>query len=119
MVSLKCFASDADLDLILMTDSGTIIKLPFEQVSTLKRVTQGVRLMNLKDEQKVSTVALVEKEKEDEELTESVEDPLGIQNINPQETVENESIETIIDEGNSEFDVDIPTDEDDITDDEI
>ena len=62
MVSLKCFNPTAELDLIIMTDSGTIIKLPLEQVSTLKRATQGVRLMNLKDNQKVSTVALVEKE---------------------------------------------------------
>ncbi len=66
LVSLKCFGPDEELDLIMMTDSGMIIKLPLEQVSTLKRATQGVRLMNLKDEQKLSTVALVEKEKEDE-----------------------------------------------------
>ena len=66
LVSLKCFNPEAELDLIMMTDSGMIIKLPLEQVSTLKRATQGVRLMNLKDEQKLSTVALVEKEKNDE-----------------------------------------------------
>jgi len=66
LVSLKCFNPEAELDLIMMTDSGMIIKLPLEQVSTLKRATQGVRLMNLKDEQQLSTVALVEKEKEDE-----------------------------------------------------
>ena len=54
------------LDLMIMTDSGIIIKLPLEQVSTLKRATQGVRLMNLKDDQKVSTVALIEKENLDE-----------------------------------------------------
>ena len=62
MVSLKCFNPNAELDLIIMTDSGIIIKLPLEQVSTLKRTTQGIRLMNLKDDQRVSTVALVEKE---------------------------------------------------------
>ena len=62
MVSLKCFNPNAELDLIIMTDSGIIIKLPLEQVSKLKRATQGIRLMNLKDDQRVSTVALVEKE---------------------------------------------------------
>ena len=66
MVSLKCFNPTAELDLIIMTDSGTIIKLPLDQVSNLKRATQGVRLMNLKDEQKVSTVALVDKENEED-----------------------------------------------------
>ena len=83
LVSLKCFKPDSLLDLIMMTDSGIIIKLPLDQVSTLKRATQGVRLMNLKDEQKVSTVALVEKEEVIEEesneldsnqITESIND---------------------------------------------
>lgn len=64
MVSLKCLHPEAKLDLMIMTDSGILIKLPLEQVSTLKRATQGVRLINLKGEQKVATVALVEKEEE-------------------------------------------------------
>ena len=62
MVSLKTLAPNEQLDLMIMTDSGIIIKLPLKQVSTLKRPTQGVRLMNLKDNQKVTTVALVERE---------------------------------------------------------
>ena len=69
MVALKCVNPDDDYDLMIMTDSGIIIKLPLEQVSTLKRATQGVRLINLKDDQKVSTVAVVEKE----EIEESIE----------------------------------------------
>jgi len=70
MASLKCLRPGADLDLMIITDSGIIIKLPLEQVSTLKRATQGVRLINLKDEQKVSTVALVEKEDQVEQSEE-------------------------------------------------
>ena len=73
MVALKCVNPGDDYDLMIMTDSGIIIKLPLEQVSTLKRATQGVRLINLKDDQKVSTVAVVEKE-EIEENTESNDD---------------------------------------------
>ena len=68
MVSLKTLAPNEQLDLMIMTDSGIIIKLPLEQVSTLKRATQGVRLMNLKDNQKVTTVALVERENTEENL---------------------------------------------------
>ena len=68
MVSLKTLAPNEQLDLMIMTDSGIIIKLPLEQVSTLKRATQGVRLMNLKDNQKVTTVALVERENTEEIL---------------------------------------------------
>ena len=48
MASLKCLNPEAQLDLIIITDSGIIIKLPLDQVSTLKRATQGVRLINLK-----------------------------------------------------------------------
>lgn len=71
MVSLKTLMPNSPLDLMIMTDNGIIIKLPLEQVSTLKRATQGVRLMNLKDGQKVTTVALVEKEVEEEENSEN------------------------------------------------
>ena len=53
---------------MIITNSGIIIKLPLNQVSVLKRATQGVRLINLKDNQKVSTVALVEPDTDSEEL---------------------------------------------------
>lgn len=66
MVTLKCVNPGDECDLMIITDSGIIIKLPLEQVSTLKRATQGVRLINLKDDQKVSTVAVVEKDEIDE-----------------------------------------------------
>ena len=45
--------------LVIVTDSGIIIKIPLSQISILKRNTQGTRLINLKDDQKVSTVAIV------------------------------------------------------------
>ena len=67
MTSLKCHKPNAPLNLLIITNSGIIIKLPLDQVSTLKRATQGVRLINLKDNQKVSTVALVYNDDEDSE----------------------------------------------------
>ena len=78
MAKLKCFNPEAQLDLMIMTDSGIIIKLPLDQVSTLKRATQGVRLINLKDNQKVTTVALVEKENESEENNEVVSQEIKV-----------------------------------------
>ena len=62
IVSFKT-VSDSE-DLMIITNSGIIIRLPLEQVSTTGRVAQGVRLINLKDEQKVSTVAIVKREEE-------------------------------------------------------
>ena len=54
-------------DLMIITDSGIIIRLSLSQVSTTGRVAQGVKLINLKDEQAVSTVALITKEENTEE----------------------------------------------------
>ena len=53
-----------DEDLMIMTNSGVIIRLPLEQVSTTGRVAQGVRLIHLKDDQMVSTVTTIQKEEE-------------------------------------------------------
>ena len=54
-------------DLMIITDSGIIIRLSLSQVSTTGRVAQGVKLINLKEEQAVGTVALIAKEKNTEE----------------------------------------------------
>ena len=51
-------------DLMIITDSGIIIRLPLTQVSSTGRVAQGVKLINLKDNQKVSTIAIIEHEEE-------------------------------------------------------
>ena len=56
-----------DSDIMIITNQGIIIRLPLEQVSQLGRVTQGTRLINLKSGQKVSSVSLVQREKEPEE----------------------------------------------------
>ena len=76
MIALKTVRGDEDL--IIITDSGVLMRMSLEQVSTLKRATQGVRLINLKDNQKVATVALVEKAEEttEEEQNESEDKPV-------------------------------------------
>jgi len=49
-----------DEDLMIITNSGIVIRISIEQVSLLSRNTQGVRLINLKNEQKVATANTVE-----------------------------------------------------------
>lgn len=71
IVSFKTTFGDDDL--MIITNSGIIIRLPMEQISTTGRVAQGVRLINLKDEQIVSTVALIAKEEEIEQVIDEVE----------------------------------------------
>ena len=101
MVALDCVDADGEYDLMIITDSGTIIKLPLEQVSTLKRATQGVRLINLKDDQKVSTVAVVEKE-EMSENEENSEENQTVESTNSD--VENTQIENsdIVEKSNND-----------------
>ena len=71
LVSLR--SVNGDCDLMIITDNGVVMRMPITQISTLKRATQGVRLINLKDDTKVATVALVSKSSKDED-NESEED---------------------------------------------
>ena len=50
-----------DKDVIIMSNTGITIKLPVDQISLLGRVTQGLKLINLKDNQHVATISVVDK----------------------------------------------------------
>ena len=67
LVSIRTVHGDEDL--MVVTDKGVIIRLSLDNISTLKRATQGVRLIRLKDDQSVGSVAIVQKE-DDEEISE-------------------------------------------------
>ncbi|BAM46139.1 DNA gyrase subunit A [Amphibacillus xylanus] len=58
---------NGDEDLMIMTDSGVLIRTPIEAISITGRNTQGVRLIRLQEDQKVATVACVEKEESEQE----------------------------------------------------
>ena len=71
---VKIKTVDDTEDLMIITDSGIIIRLPISQVSSTGRVAQGVKLINLKDNQKVSNITLIEQESSDtEEVAEDQE----------------------------------------------
>lgn len=53
---------DDSKDLMIITDSGIIIRLAVDKISTMSRVTQGVKLINLKEDSIVSSTAIVDKE---------------------------------------------------------
>lgn len=53
-------------DLMLMTASGVLIRMPSESISQTGRNTQGVKLIRLADDEEVATVARVEKEEEED-----------------------------------------------------
>ena len=65
IISFKILKGNEDL--MIVTNSGIIIRISSEQVSSTGRVAQGVKLINLKNEQKVSTVALIAKDESSNE----------------------------------------------------
>ena len=79
LVSMRTIKGDDDL--MIITDSGIMIRISLAQISTLKRATQGVRLINLKENQKVSTAALVKRE-EDEEVPTEENNAENVEQIN-------------------------------------
>lgn len=60
---------DGNEDVILITDTGVIIRFKTSDISQTGRATQGVHVMRMQDDAKVMTIALAEPE-EDEEASE-------------------------------------------------
>lgn len=86
-----------DDDLIIVTDKGIVIRTAVDQISLIGRATQGVRVINLRPGQSVSTVAIVPKDDETEEVLETekvTQEPLDI-NGNQTETINLEPEEKI------------------------
>ncbi|CAL8901000.1 MULTISPECIES: DNA gyrase subunit A [Bacillus] len=67
LITVKATNAEAEEDLMIITGSGVIIRMAVSDISTTGRVTQGVRLIRLGDEEHVATVALVEQSQEDDE----------------------------------------------------
>ena len=63
MIAIKA-VTDED-DLMIITDGGKIIRLRVKDMSVIGRNTQGVRLINLEDQEKVVSVAKAIKREEE------------------------------------------------------
>ncbi|MBQ4263467.1 MAG: DNA gyrase subunit A [Bacilli bacterium] len=57
-----------DKDLIIITNNGIIIRIPIDSVSEMGRVTQGVKLINIKNDNTVASISIIEKENNSEEI---------------------------------------------------
>ena len=68
IVSFKTVVDNQDL--MIITDEGIVIRMGIDQISTLGRTTLGVKLINLRDGQHVSSITVVEKE-EDNDVSET------------------------------------------------
>ena len=97
LASLK--QSIEDDDIMLIADNGVIIRTPVNQISKLSRVSQGVKVMRLKDENKIVGVALVKKEEiqednEDGSLTEEGQSIKAVLDNIDEKLAEGEEIST-------------------------
>ena len=63
-LTCQLLAHEAE-DILLITDDGTVIRMPVSSISTLGRNTQGVRLMRVSEGSKVVCVARAEAEEEE------------------------------------------------------
>jgi len=77
--------SDTD-DLIIINKSGILIRLGVKDLRVMGRATQGVRLINLRDEDAIASVAKVEVDESQDEGEDFENDP-GEENLNEEETV--------------------------------
>lgn len=68
MISLVQAEENADEDLMLIADNGIMIRVPIKQISLVGRVSQGVKVMRLKDNAKLVSAAIVSNEKAEEEV---------------------------------------------------
>ena len=98
-----------DTDIVIITDAGMVMRMPLDQISVLGRVTQGVRLINLKEEHTVATISLVDKEKEEEISAEEVVENSEVINNDNSDVVELAEREISESENseNSHFDEDV------------
>ena len=65
---------DNTKDLIIITNEGIIIRLAVDKISEMSRVTQGVRLINLREGQKVSSISIVDADNEEVTTEEDLKD---------------------------------------------
>ena len=92
--SIVSFKSvDNNNDVMIITDSGIVIRLDVGKISTMSRVTQGVRLINLKENSVVSSVSVVDKEEPDDNIdSESLDEETNNTDI---------VVDTVVEDNNS------------------
>jgi DNA gyrase subunit A len=102
-------------DLMIINKSGIIIRMSVEEIRTMGRATQGVRLIRLGENDEISSIAKVDKFEElpeDEELLDA--EDLGIENETEKANSAAEGTET---EGDTDV-AEVEDTEDDFADDD-
>ena len=66
LISIKNVSDDNDL--MIITENGLTIRLAVDSISVMGRATQGVRLINLKEDDRIASVARVVNDSEEEQV---------------------------------------------------
>lgn len=93
-VLVKLRSVSEDQDLLIITDKGMVIRIPTSQISQSGRTTQGVRLIRLQEGHKVSNIALVPRQEDNEKVDEELLEEEIINNEEtPNDVIEEEQTE--------------------------
>jgi len=92
LVAIKNISDDNDM--MIITKGGVTIRINASELRTMGRVTQGVRLINLKNSESIASVAVVNKGDEEEEAAE-----IAIEGTNPDSPIVNEGENPATDAG--------------------
>lgn len=60
---------DDDNDVIMITTDGIVIRTHAEQISSFRRPSKGVKVMKVKENERLATLSIVDKYEEEEELS--------------------------------------------------
>lgn len=75
LIGVKSLTEGSDLEVIIISAQGQTIRLGMKDIPALGRATQGVRIMRLNDGDRVVSLALVDKEQDNEEEPEAKPEP--------------------------------------------
>ena len=86
-------AVDDTREVMLITTEGIIIRLACRDISTLGRITSGVKLINLDEGVKVATVSKVRKNPSDENGSEASDDENGYSEENSATDIQEDAVD--------------------------
>ncbi len=79
---------DDENDVIMITTDGVVIRTHADQISTFKRPSKGVKVMRVKDGERLATLSIVDRYEEEESGDEAVSAEENAENGAPEETQE-------------------------------
>jgi DNA gyrase subunit A len=88
LIAIKSVTDDSDL--MIITQNGITIRLATSSISVLGRATQGVRVINLRDEDSIASVARVNAVEEEDEVVDETQVNENDETSDKSESAENE-----------------------------